>query len=421
MEPLGNIERVVAKKALGSGHQYQVKHVGSDALAWIAASRVKAQFPALVAAFEQGNAGNGGQANEGDVSSGQPPQLDAAALALQVAALQKSLLDQQDLLAAALKTTGGSSGSSSSLSAPSTSRFARKEPRTQDLREYEGASGIKLDEWIDDLDACVALFHLNDAEAVEFAVSRLRGPARQWWNALGAAPRPTTAAALGAALRSRFQPITSERVAREQLRSLRQGGRGINEYIAEFQRLHAMLPDMSAKDALFSFESGVAGGLALELRKAGTTSLSDAIALAARIGGLTAAGSSSSSSPPTRSSAHQMEVDSGDGSFEDRVARVVLNVMQSQGSGAPGALTGLGAKTQTQRGYAQARSGRGGGQGFRGGRSGGRNVGEAPQLPSVPGVSPEVVAQRRAANQCYRCGDASHTRFECMNASKPLN
>ena len=35
--------------------------------------------------------------------------------------------------------------------AASQSRFARKEPRAQDLQEYDGASGAKLDDWLKQL------------------------------------------------------------------------------------------------------------------------------------------------------------------------------------------------------------------------------------------------------------------------------
>lgn len=292
------------------------------------------------------------------------------------------------------------------------SRFARKEPRAQDLREYDGASGAKLDEWLDELGAAVDLFHLNEREAVDFGMSRLRGAARQWWNALGSAGRAgiECPVSLARALRARFQPVTTERVAREQMRSLRQNNRGVNEYIAEFQRLRALIPDMSEADALFAFESGLQPMLALELRKAASTKLTDALALAARVGGITeaaSAGSSQGRSSPA-ASAHQMDCSE---SVEERITRSVLNALQAQGSNAQ---TGFGAKTQTQRGYHQDR--RGPGRGRAGSSAGGR-FGEQRSLPPVPGVSAAVVEQRRAAGQCYRCGSADHTRFECPNAT----
>jgi hypothetical protein len=190
---------------------------------------------------------------------------------------------------------------------------------------------------------------------------------------------------------------------------LRQGGRHINEYIAEFQRLHALLPDMSGADALFAFESGLSAALAEKIRVQGVTSLSEAIALAARVGGLTA-----SSAPAGRgAAANQMEVDSISGDsvaslderFE-RLERTVLNALSS----------GLGAKTQTQRGYDNERNGRGGARGGRGGR-GGRFGGRGGGGMSVPGVPAAVVEQRRAAGQCFRCGDPEHQSRDCRNAS----
>jgi hypothetical protein len=291
------------------------------------------------------------------------------------------------------------------------SRFARKEPRAQDLREYDGASGAKLDEWLDELGAAVDLFHLNDLEAVDFATSRLRGPARQWWNALGAGRASIDgAAALARGLRARFQPVTTERMAREQLRALRQGGRGINDYIAEFQRLRGMLPDMSEADALFAFESGANPAIALELRKQGSAHLADALALAARIGGIAAA---ASAAPARGAAVNQMDVDDGDGASSrlDRI-EAALNALTSAG-GNSGA--GMGAKAQTNRGYAQERERGSGGRG--GGRGGARSGRFAPRgPPAVPGVPQHVVQQRWDAKQCLRCGQGGHNSHACPNA-----
>ena len=291
--------------------------------------------------------------------------------------------------------------------AASASRFAKKEPRAQDLREYDGASGAKLDAWLDELGAARDLYHLNGEETVDFAASRLRNAARQWWNTLGPEGKAplTDGAALAAALRKRFQPVTSERVAREQLRSLKQGSRGINEYIAEFQRWHAQLPDMSGADALFAFESGLSANLAEKLRVQGVTSLADAISLVARVGGLLQA-----SAPLGRgAAANQMDADVGEDSASrlDRM-EATLHAITSN--------AGMGAKTQTQRGYQQERGagGRGGARGGRGGRFGGRGGGGASF--SIPGVPAAVVEQRRAAGQCFRCGSGDHRSMECPSA-----
>lgn len=429
------VERVVGVRTRGSGQQYEVKWHGQEETTWEAASRVRKQIPQLVQEFEQRQAQQQQQqrtSNEGvprlDVEVvGAPGDNDNSALLDEMAALrqivrtQQQRLQEMDLRASSpqhspqLSPQQSPRQASLPAAAAQESRFARKEPRAQDLREYDGASGAKLDEWLDELGAAVDLFRLNDREAADFGTSRLRGAARQWWNALGAGRASVdSAGALGKALRVRFQPVTTERVAREQLRALRQGSRGINDYIADFQRLRALLPDMSEADAVFAFESGLSPALALELRKQGSAKLSDALSLAARIGGLTAA---AAAAPSGRAAAavNQMAFDDEDGApMEERITRAVLNAMQSQqAQGASSA--GLGAKTQTHRGYLSER-GRGGAaaRGGRGGNAGSRFGNRGP--PEVPGVPAEVIQQRWTDKVCLRCGTAGHNSHACPNA-----
>jgi len=139
----------------------------------------------------------------------------------------------------------------------------------------------------------------------------------------------------------------------------------------------------------------------------GVGSVQEAIAMAARVGGLMQA------SQQGRQSLHQMDVDDGSGaSLEQRIQQAVLNAMQAQGG------NGMGAKTQTQRGYSQEREQRGGGRGGRGGQSGGRGgrSGMRSGPPVVPGVPESVVRERYHAQQCLRCGQGGHHRHACPNA-----
>lgn len=114
-----------------------------------------------------------------------------------------------------------------------------------------GLSGAKLDDWADELGATAELYELSDTETVRFAASRLRGAAWKWWQELG--PRKKAAISGGSslvdAMRTRFQPVTAAHTAREQMDKLAQGARGINEYVADFQRLRAHLPNMQEDDA----------------------------------------------------------------------------------------------------------------------------------------------------------------------------
>lgn len=180
---------------------------------------------------------------------------------------------------------------------------------------------------------------------------------------------------------------------------------------------------MAEEDALYAFERGLRRDIAEKLRIQGVTTVQDAIAMAARVGGLLQSASAAVSS---RSAVNQMYIDdsgSADG-MEERIARSVLNALQTQNNGA----AGLGAKTQTHRGYneqragAGAAAGHGGHRGVRGGRFGYRsgNV----MTYTIPGVPAAMVEQRRAASQCLRCGSADHRGMECPNApsaTQPLN
>jgi hypothetical protein len=281
----------------------------------------------------------------------------------------------------------------------------RREPRLTDLAEYNGASGAKLDEWLAELRRAARYYQLSGAEAVEFAAARLRDAADAWWAGLGDEEQAAINGvdALAAALRARFQPVTTARVAREKLHALQQGARHIDEYVAEFTRLHAQVKDMAEPDARAQFVRGLRRELALKLEDVEWESmpLAQLVAKAARIGGRAAA-AAPASAPVGRQSANQMEMDEGEAQ-EARIARAVLNALQAGGG------SGLGARTQTQRGYQNEQRG----QGHR------RFSGRGPRLPlpppNIPGVPAEVVEQRRAAGQCFRCGDASHRSIECPN------
>ena len=197
-------------------------------------------------------------------------------------------------------------------------------------------------------------------------------------------------------------------VAREQLLALQQGGRHVNDYIADFQRLHTQLPSMAEEDALHLFERGLRRDLAEKLRVQGVSNLQDAIAMAARVGGLLQAPATSQG---RTAAVNQMDIDDGEGaSLDERIQKAVLNAMSAHGN------SGMGAKTQTQRGYAQERqqgdggAPRGGFSGGRGGRFGQRGP------PVVPGVPEAVVRRRLDAKQCVRCGKDGHRSPACPNA-----
>jgi len=439
--------RVLGARKQGSGQQLEIQWHGRQATTWEAASRMRREYPLLVQAFEQQQQSVEGETDEPalqveavtEQSGGAPPQ-DSAAMQKRLDEMSQLIQQQaqeaekQRALIAQLRASPAHSPQSSANPSPqpspqqqsrrgpataavaeaaaaaaaaAQSRFAKKEPRATDLREYDGAAGDKLDAWLEELQLARMLFELNEREATRFAVSRMRGAALQWWLAMSSEETAAngTVQALAASLRARFQPITAAHTAREQLDKLAQGSRSVNEYIADFQRLRTRLPNMAEEDALHAFERGLRRDLAEKLRVQGVQTLQAAIVMAARVGSIMQAAA-------PKSSLHQMDVDEGDSSAGrlDRI-EAALNAMHARDT------SGMGAKTQTHHGYTQQRDAQRGGRGsFRGGRGrGGRGFGQRGP-PEVPGVSEQVVRQRMDAQQCVRCGQEGHRSPACPNS-----
>lgn len=281
-------------------------------------------------------------------------------------------------------------------------------PRLSDLDEYDGASGAKLEEWLAKLRRVARYAQLSDADAVEFALVHLVGAADVWWSTLDEEEYATSSASMesfSAALRSRFQPITTTRVAREQLHRLAQGNRLIDAYVAEFNQLHAQVPDMSEADARAQFVRGLRKEIAdrIEEDEWEAMPLAKVIAKAARVGNR-ACGSTAKVALSQMESAAPVD----QSELQAAINRAVLNALASQSPQVGGATqsSGLGAKTQTQRGYANARARGGSAPRFRE---------RAPFQVTIPGVPSQVIEQRRAAGLCFRCG-GEHRVIECPNA-----
>jgi Retrotransposon gag protein/Chromo (CHRromatin Organisation MOdifier) domain len=435
----GEIERVIdhRKNPKGPGEQFQVLWKGQNEAdaTWEAASRIRLQIPLLVQAFEvlqqqQRQEQTSQQRNDAmDTSDhraegARKADASAAGVAPDMARMRQQLDEQARLIQQMTAASSTSVGS----------RFAKAQPRAQELDEYHGAAGVKLDEWLEKLGRTCALYTLNDQETLQFACSRLTGAALQWWNVLPAGDRAAVKdrASLASALRGRFQPITTERVARDQLHSLRQTG-DVNAYIAEHQRLSALIPKMDDATALHSFEHGLRGDIAEKLRVHGVSTLNEAITMAARIGGLISVAPTRTSGPSQQglhpSRLHQMDaMEDTDESAQNqnamdarlnRLEGLLLNAVShhSFGSEGPqGGYQGLGAKSQTKRGYQQQSNG--------GGRSGPPRRGHPFQRrppPTIPGVPNDIVQRRWDAHQCVRCGESGHQSIACPNPISSSN
>ena len=426
-------QRVVGlrKNPKGPGEQYEVLWVGQEEPTWEAASRMRMQIPLLVRAFEQSQSQQHQQQHQDamdttDDRAASTSKPDTSAVqASDVARLRQQLDDQARLIQQMTAASSTSTGS----------RFAKAQPRAQELDEYHGTAGVKLDEWLEKLGRACALYSLNDQESLQFACSRLTSAALQWWNVLPPGDRAAIKdrATLASAMRRRFQPITTERMARDQLHSLRQTG-DVNVYIAEYQRLSTLIPKMDDATALHSFEHGLRADIAEKLRVHGVSTLHEAITMAARIGGLTTTASARGAGPTTHgypsSRLHQMDaMEDVDAPAQQQTAMdarlnrlegLLLNAMtHSFGSEGPtqGGYQGLGARSQTKRGHQQSHGG---------GRSGAaprqdRRPFQPRMAPVIPGVSEDVVRSRWDNRQCLRCGQGDHRSVACPNPISSSN
>ena len=299
--------------------------------------------------------------------------------------------------------------------------FSSREPRLADLANYDGASGARLDDWLAELDQIAQYNSLSAERTVAYGVVHFKGTARTWWATLDAGARQAIGdhASLAAALRARFQPVTSAATARAELYALVQGSRGVDAFIADFQRLSAMLPTMAEDDRVFQFTRGVRRDIADKLRLDGVATVAQAITIAARIGNLTDSAPRASASSYGHHAArlHQMDAmedvdpQTPQSATDARLHRLeqtmhqTLNQLQSFASGN----AGVGAKTQTKRAYQQGQSG---------GQQGGARSGKPFQpkfAPSIPGVPEEVIRRRWDNRQCLRCGEDSHRSIACPN------
>ena len=160
-------------------------------------------------------------------------------------------------------------------------------PRIANPLPYEGQASA-LDEWLSGMRQQFRWYDVAmtaDADRLRFTTTYLKRPALDWWEHLGAST-PTSWADFEAALRSRFQPVTSAESTRSKLLTLAQGKSSVHDYISTFRRLVVAVPDMSEADRLFQFTRGLAPAIATQLRVHGITTVDAAISMAARVGSL---------------------------------------------------------------------------------------------------------------------------------------
>lgn len=209
---------------------------------------------------------------------------------IQLLAQQNQMLQQQlaqqaqaQAQAPALQPLGGAP-----QLAPAAHGGARRpdRPRLPPPKKFDGRSST-LDAWETE---CLQQFEWydmpDDVERVKFAVAFTEGAAYDWWQHMQPTERQLilTYAQLVAALRTRFQPVTTADSARAAITVLTQGKSTVHAYTMAFRRLLTPLADMSEADRLFHFLRGLKPSIAVTVRTHGVNTLDGAIAMAARVG-----------------------------------------------------------------------------------------------------------------------------------------
>ena len=230
---------------------------------------------------------------------------------------------------------------------------------------------------------------------VRTAAAHLRGPALDWWastNANGGGP--TTIGEVETELRRRFQPITSEEIARNRLHDLEQGRSSVNEYVAHFRRLVVSIPTMDAASQMHQFVRGLKHSVQTVLRQQSPATLDDAIALAVRVGFASQPAAHGGSSGAASAAMDISALDAG-GADDDQLSmtRADLNAI-------------LAAVQNNSYGNGSGSNGRGA-QGASGGYRGPRGP------PVIKGMTEKQVQEYMKAGKCFGCGKTDHRSRHC--------
>ena len=288
-------------------------------------------------------------------------------------------------------------------------------PRIPNPPLFDGRAAA-LDDWLSALrqqfrwyDAAMAA----DADRIRFAITYLKGPALDWWEHLGAAT-PSSWTDLEAALRARFQPVTSAESTRSKLLALSQGKAAVHDYIAAFRRLVVAVPDMSEADRLFQFTRGLAPAIATQLRVQGVATVDAAISMAARVGSL------GELIAPVRGGATPAAAAlgaSGDDMILDGIEGLEQSTSLAAAAAAPGsALAVLQAQCQE---LLNAMKGDRGSHRSREFKGGGKDVVAA--IAKRFGLTPEQVREHFDKGQCFNCDGTGHSSRACEKPPKRKN
>ena len=279
-------------------------------------------------------------------------------------------------------------------------------PRLPPPPSFDGKAST-LDAWVADMEQQFEWYGAQaEGDRMRFATGFIAGSARDWWTATPQAARPATWTAFLAALRKRFQPVTSAETARAKLAALQQGKASIHDYVTVFRQLLVAVPTMSEDDRLFAFTRGLRPAIATQLRVHGVKTTDAAIEMATRVGslgelaGLTAAKGSAAASSSVN--------------VEDMMLDNIEGLEASTNEGASSASAAV-TQAQLQEILNALRTD----------RSPNRSYASSPKARDVTSaigkrfkLTPEQVREHFDKNQCFNCDGIGHSSRSCSKPPK---
>ncbi len=353
-------------------------------------------------------------------------------------------LQQQLRAGEAQRVASAAAAQGDAHAAAAQSRHAIKLPSPE---KFKGAMGQEVIRWIRQIEHQFNVFAAEypvhqPARRIMLATAFFSGTAESWWRNLSDQDKARCSGSWDEfveALRDRFSPIQAAEFARARLFSLRQSQCGsLGAFIEKFlEELTPIQDEMHEHDQIYHFRNGLKDSRVLQkVIEHKPDSLTDAIKLATtwdahfssvsrmgnvgnyfRGGGPSSYGarvpSYSSSSVPMEVSAVQGHAHVQGDEEESPSQEAALD------SSNPLLVEMMNKLSMLEKSHL-AMIGHGSGHNSSAHR--GNKFGNRRDHTRIPGLKPNDIADRRRANECFRCGNKGHWKNECpqLHANKSL-
>jgi hypothetical protein len=216
---------------------------------------------------------------------------------------------------------------------------ARIKGKAPMMATYDGSKG--LDEWFLALRQQDAWYGLaTEAERLDLAHGYLAGAALSWLESPAGVLARGDWALFAAGLKARFQPITSEELARAKIFAIVQGSSTVHAYVSAFNGLLAALPAQDEATMLHNFLRGLKPAIREQIRISGTSTYLAAQEKAVRIGSPLPVASSSAGGDAMDLTAMKASSTMDSGDLVASITHEVLAAIQRQSVRSHGSGTG---------------------------------------------------------------------------------